>query len=195
MRIGIMGGTFDPIHLGHLIAAESVRTSCELDEVWFMPTFVPPHKSNAPKATPEERLEMVRLAVEDNPFFHPFDYELRKGGVSYSIETMTELRVKYPDHEFYYIIGGDMVQFLPKWVRIEEMVQFVQFIGLNRPGYTVDLSELPPLIAKAVTMTEMPSFHISSTYIRERCLEGLSIRYCVPKAVEAYIRERKLYES
>lgn len=190
-----MGGTFDPIHIGHLIAAESVRTSVQLDEVWFMPAFVPPHKSNAPEAAPEERLEMVRLAVEDNAFFHPFDYELRKGGVSYSIETMMDLRAQYPEHHFFYIIGGDMVQYLPKWVRIEEMVHLVQFIGLRRPGYTVDLSELPASIAEAVTMTEMPMIDISSTYIRNRRHTGLSIRYCVPQAVEAYIRERKLYES
>lgn len=195
MRIGIMGGTFDPIHIGHLLAAESVRTRVQLDEVWFMPTAVPPHKSNAPKASPEERLQMVRLAVKDNPFFHPFDYELRKGGVSYSIETMTDLRTQYPDHHFYYIIGGDMVQYLPKWVRIEEMVHLVQFIGLHRPGYTVDLAKLPDSIANAVTMIEMPLIDISSTYIRNRCHAGSSIRYWVPNAVEAFIRERKLYES
>lgn len=195
MRIGIMGGTFDPIHSGHLIAAESVRTSQQLDEVWFMPTFVPPHKSNAPEATPDDRMNMVRLAVEDNPFFHPFDYELRKGGVSYSIETMTDLYDQYPQHTFSYIIGGDMVQYLPNWVRIEELVHLVRFIGLHRPGYTVDLASLPDYIAHVVTMTEMPSFDISSTYIRDRCHKGLSIRYCVPNLVEAYIRERKLYEA
>jgi nicotinate-nucleotide adenylyltransferase len=195
MRIGIMGGTFDPIHIGHLLAAESVRTNVQLDEVWFMPASVPPHKSNAPQANPDERLEMVRLAVQDNPFFYPFDYELRKGGVSYSIETMTDLRAQYPEHHFYYIIGGDMVQYLHKWVRIEEMVHLVHFIGLHRPGYTVDLSKLPDSIANAVTMTEMPLIDISSTYIRNRCHVGLSIRYWVPEAVEAFIRERKLYES
>ncbi|WP_442603656.1 nicotinate-nucleotide adenylyltransferase [Paenibacillus sp. KN14-4R] len=195
MRIGIMGGTFDPIHMGHLIAAESARVNGELDEVWFMPTFVPPHKEHAPQASPEQRLEMVRLATESNPHFHVNELELRKGGVSYSIHTVEELIQSNPGYSFYYIIGGDMVQFLPNWFAIAELVLKVKFIGLTRAGYDVDLGQLPPNVASAVTMVNMPYIHLSSTLIRDKVHAGESIRYLVPHAVNAYIKECGLYGS
>lgn len=195
MKIGLMGGTFDPVHIGHLIAAQSVCEELELDEVWFMPTFVPPHKEQAPGASPEQRWQMVCLAVEGHPTFKPSDVELRKGGVSYSIETVLMLRSRHPEHEFYYIIGADMVQYLPKWHRIDELITLVTFVGLRRPGYEIGYDELPASIRKAVRSASMPQIELSSTGIRQRRAEGRSVRYMVPDRVNDYIEVNRLYEA
>ncbi|MCR8645733.1 nicotinate-nucleotide adenylyltransferase [Paenibacillus sp. N1-5-1-14] len=195
MRIGIMGGTFDPIHIGHLIAAERARVDGGLDEVWFMPTFVPPHKERAPLGSPEQRLEMVRLATEENPHFKACDFELRKGGVSYSIYTVEQLTAAHPAYSFYYIIGGDMVQYLPKWFEIDRLVTKVKFLGLDRGGYVIDHDQLPAQISSVVTMVEMPNIELSSTFIRSKVHAGDSIRYLVTESVNTYIKECGLYES
>jgi len=195
MRIGIMGGTFDPIHIGHLIAAECAREQAGLDEVWFMPTYVPPHKTDAPLASAEERLTMVRLAVDGNPSYRANDFELRKGGVSYTVDTMRQLKEEHPEYAFFFIVGGDMIDYLPKWHRIDELSQMIGFIGLARPGSVADVSRLPAGIAGAVRMAEMPLIEVSSTWIRGRIAAGRSIRYAVPEAVHAYIKEKRLYET
>lgn len=195
MRIGLMGGTFDPVHIGHLIAAQSACEELGLHEVWFMPTSVPPHKEQAPGASPEQRWQMVCLAVEDHPSFKPSDVELCKGGVSYSIETVLMLRSRYPEHEFFYIIGADMVQYLPKWHRIDELITLVTFVGLHRPGYETGYDELPAPIRKAVHSACMPQIELSSTEIRQRRAEGRSVRYMVPDRVNDYIEVNRLYEA
>jgi nicotinate-nucleotide adenylyltransferase len=195
MKVGLMGGTFDPIHNGHLMAAQSALESEGLQEVWFMPTNVPPHKPRTQGASAEQRWEMVCLAVEGQPGFKPVDVELRKGGVSYSIDTVTQLRSEYPEHQFYYIIGADMVGYLPKWYKIEELARLVTFIGLERPGYRVNPSELPDAIRNAVVAAVMPQMDISSTEIRNRRQQGKSIRYWVPDRVQQYIEVNRLYEA
>jgi len=194
MRVGIMGGTFDPIHNGHLIAAERARIGAALDEVWLMPANVPPHKSSAPKATTDQRWDMVCLAAEGNPFFRPTDIEIGKGGVSYSIDTIKLLRTLHPDTEFAYIIGADMVQYLPNWHQIDEITQLIRFIGLARPGYELDMSSLPASISTHVTIVPMLQVEISSTAIREERRSGGSVRYLVPEAVQAYMEVNHLYE-
>ncbi|MCZ8518668.1 MULTISPECIES: nicotinate-nucleotide adenylyltransferase [Paenibacillus] len=195
MKIGLMGGTFDPIHIGHLLAADSVSTALELDEVWFMPTNVPPHKDRKPGATAAQRLEMVRLAVEGHPRFRVSDVELRMGGISYSIDTVSMLREEHPGYAFHYIIGADMVQYLPKWYRIEELIGLVTFIGLERPGYSTGYDTLPGPIREAVRLVPMPQIELSSTEIRQRRAEGLSARYRVPDRVNEYIEVNSLYET
>ncbi|MFE5319986.1 nicotinate-nucleotide adenylyltransferase [Paenibacillus sp. NPDC056579] len=195
MKIGIMGGTFDPIHIGHLIAAQCACEQAGLDEVWFMPTNVPPHKRQAPGATPEQRWEMVCRAVDGHPYFRPTDLELKKGGVSYSIDTVKLLRQEHPGHHFAYIIGADMVQYLPKWYKAEELVQLVSFIGLQRPGYVLEEDLLPQAIRQAVTMAAMPLIELSSTTIRERRSRNQSIRYMVPDRVYEYIEVNGIYGS
>ncbi|MVO99496.1 nicotinate-nucleotide adenylyltransferase [Paenibacillus lutrae] len=193
MRIGIMGGTFDPIHTGHLVAGECARSACGLDEVWFMPANVPPHKPNAPKASAAQRWEMVCRAVADNPAFRPLDFELRKGGVSYSIDTIKLLQQQHPEHRFQYIIGADMVEYLPEWHKIEEIMGLIGFIGLQRPGYELDLDALPAYIRSGVSIAPMPLLDISSTDIRGRRKDGRSIRYLVPAPVHDYIEGNDLY--
>jgi nicotinate-nucleotide adenylyltransferase len=195
MRIGIMGGTFDPIHTGHLIAGERARVGAGLDQVWFMPTHISPHKRDAPNASAAQRWDMVCRAIEANPDFFPTDIEIQKGGVSYSIDTIDLLMERHPDVEFAYIIGADMVQYLPKWHRIEEIVRKIRFIGLERPGYQLQLDSLPATIQATLQMVNMPQVDISSSVIRQERQNRGSIRYWVPDRVYEYIEENGLYES
>jgi len=190
-RIGLFGGTFDPIHYGHLIAAEQARDQMKLDEVWLMPAKIPPHKTRTDIASEQHRLRMVELAVADHPTFRVSDIELQREGPSYTVDTMRAIRQKFPHDDFWFIIGGDMVEMLPKWYRFEELRTMVHFIGLSRSGaqYNQDA------VSSYVTFVEMPTINISSTMIRQRVQEGISIRYLVPDAVERYIKEQRLYES
>ena len=194
MRVGIMGGTFDPVHLGHLIAAECAREGADLDEVWFMPCNAPPHKKDAPGATSRQRWDMVCLAVRDHPAFRPVDLEIRRGGVSYSYDTVQMLKERHPDVHFSYIIGADMVQYLPHWHRIDELAQLISFIGLKRPGTDIRWGELAETIRSRITMVDMPLLDISSTAIRERRRSGKSVRFLVPEEVRKYMEVAGLYE-
>lgn len=192
-KIGIMGGTFDPIHLGHLIAAETARTSCGLDEVWFIPSFLPPLKSHEPGEHSELRLQMVQEAISGNPHFRALDIELARGGLSYSIDTVLELRHLHPQDSFSYIIGADRVNDLPGWHRIEELAERVAFIGLNREGTEAEAGALPDSLQQRLTFVDMPPIGISSTAIREAIQAGVSFRYLVPEAVFHFITRRGLY--
>jgi nicotinate-nucleotide adenylyltransferase len=195
MRVGIMGGTFDPIHTGHLIAGERARVGAGLDQVWFVPTNVSPHKLGAPKASTAQRWDMVCRAIEGNPYFFPSDIEIQKGGVSYSMDTIELLVERHPDVEFTYIIGADMVQYLPKWHRIEEIVRKIRFVGLVRPGYKLKTELLPAAIQAVLQMVIMPQIDISSSIIRQERQNKGSIRYWVPERVYEYIEVNGLYES
>lgn len=195
MKVGIMGGTFDPIHVGHLLAAERAREEAGLDEVWFMPSNTPPHKPNAPMATAGQRLEMVKAAIAGNRYFREETMEIRRGGTSYTVDTVRELKERYAGVDFYYIIGADMVQYLPNWVRIGELAGMITFIGLARPGYSADTAPLSAEIRKSVMSVTMPQVDISSTLIRQMRQAGKSVRYLVPDRVFAYMEENRLYEA
>jgi nicotinate-nucleotide adenylyltransferase len=195
MQIGIMGGTFDPLHLGHLFVAEQAREQMSLDEVWFMPSNVPPHKDQQPFADPLHRLEMVRLAIADHPKFKLCELEFEIGGISYSVNTATILKQRYPQHQFHWIIGADMVQYLPKWYRIQDMVELATFIGLDRPGYVHSNQELPDWLSNSITMIKMVQVDISSTDVRNRLARGHSVRYMLTEPVRSYIQENQLYGS
>ncbi|WP_134687178.1 nicotinate-nucleotide adenylyltransferase [Brevibacillus migulae] len=190
-RIGLLGGTFDPIHSGHLIAAEQARDQMKLDEVWLMPTKIPPHKTRTDIADEQHRLRMTELAAADHPYFRVSDMELHREGPSYTVDTMRAIRQMFPHDEFLFIIGGDMVEMLPKWHRFEELRTIVHFIGLARSGAQYNQEA----VSSYVTFVEMPAIDISSTMIRQRVRAGISIRYLVPDAVERYIKEHRLYES
>ncbi|GGN97086.1 nicotinate-nucleotide adenylyltransferase [Saccharibacillus kuerlensis] len=187
MKIGIMGGTFDPIHIGHLTAAETVREGLGLDEVWFMPSHIPPHKAEA-GFSGEERLRMVELAIGTQPAFRTLDIELRRGGVSYTVDTMSELAEKYPDARFHFIIGTDMVNYLPKWERIEELANLTRFAAVGRAGYELNKQAIPAEVAECIDYFDMPQLEISSTEIRNRLKKGCSIRYLVPEKVYDYLQ-------
>lgn len=192
MKVGIMGGTFDPLHIGHMLAAEAARDTFGLNEVWFMPSHIPPHKHEAGVSS-EDRLEMVRRTVEGHEFFRTLDWEVKRGGVSYTFETIRGLQQQYPGIDFYFIIGADMVQYLPKWHGIDELVERLTFIGVGRPGTPLDLGALPANVAAKVVLADMPLVDISSTVLRKRAAEGKSIRYMVPEAVYDYIHGSGLY--
>ncbi|GIP01750.1 nicotinate-nucleotide adenylyltransferase [Paenibacillus sp. cl141a] len=192
MKVGIMGGTFDPIHIGHMLAAECARDAYDLEEVWFMPSHIPPHKEDA-GVTGLMRLEMTAEAIAGHPSFRTLDWEVKRGGVSYTVDTVRELRDAYPEHDFYFIIGADMVAYLPKWNRIGELAEMLTFIGLNRPGTELSVDDLPDFLQKAVVTAEMPLIEISSTIIRSRAASGSSIRYMVPDRVYDYIVRSGIY--
>jgi nicotinate-nucleotide adenylyltransferase len=193
-RIGIMGGTFDPIHMGHLIIAELAKEAGGFDEIWFMPSYQPPHKTPLRSASAEERARMVEEAIRGNPSFRLERLEIERGGVSYTVDTVKELNRLYPEHRFSWIIGGDMVEYLPYWHRLDEIVQHARFFGVARPGFRIDPKKLPNCLEGKITIADMPEFDISSTQIRNRIADGQSIRYLVPDAVRAYITENRLYE-
>lgn len=193
-QIGIMGGTFDPIHIGHLLAAETALDRCQLDEVWFIPTNVPPLKDSAQGVDAETRLRLVRLAIAAEPRFKAHTIELERGGVSYSYDTITELMEREPGCTFAYIIGSDRIHDLPKWHRIDELAELIRFIGVERPGEPVQLDRLPEHLRQRVTLIEMPPMGISSTDIRRRRKSGRSIRYLVPEPVYSEMTKEGLYE-
>ncbi|TJY43488.1 nicotinate-nucleotide adenylyltransferase [Cohnella pontilimi] len=193
-RTGLMGGTFDPIHFGHLIAAEAARDAAGLEEVWFIPTFVPPHKGE-PGTDAETRCRMLEAALSDSPHFRVERIELTRQGVSYTIDTVTALRERHPDRSFYWIVGSDMVMDLPNWRRPEEVAEQVTFIGLERPGQSIEDRDLPDYIRRKLVRASMPLIGISSTEIRRRLRERRSVRFMVPDSVYEFIRRNHLYES
>lgn len=186
------GGTFDPVHTVHLIVAERARDALELDEIWLMPARIPPHKQDQVITDDRHRIEMLRLAAAGNERFHVTTVELdaQSGTPSYTYDTMSQLVATYKDVEFFFIIGGDMVEYLPKWHRVDELLCLVRFVALARPGYSMDTP-----YREWLTEVEMPQLDVSSSQIRRLVREGHSIRYLVPEAVRLYIEENRLYES
>ncbi|MCM3488697.1 nicotinate-nucleotide adenylyltransferase [Alkalihalophilus marmarensis] len=188
MKIGLFGGTFDPPHHGHMMLAEHIRVECELDQVWFIPVSTPPHKKRSDMSSVDERFELVTVAIRSNPHFHVSTIERDRGGRSYTIDTVKQLKEEYPAHEFFFIIGGDMVESLPTWAGIEELVNLITFIGVNRPGYSPS-----PVYKDHLIHIDFPPIDLSSTDIRQRVKEGKSIRYFVQDEVAEMIKESRLY--
>jgi len=193
-----MGGTFDPIHLGHLAMAESVREIFSLDEILFIPSARPPHKVEK-NITPEvHRLMMTYLATQSNEKFQVSPVEILREGLSYTLDTMNELEKKFgSDTELFFIIGADSMADLPKWHKAKELVSKVHFIATTRPGTEVDLEGLKNYFgdsAKNIYQVATAGLEISSTDIRERVRTGKSIKYLVPEVVEEYILKENLYK-
>lgn len=184
-KIGILGGTFNPPHLGHLIIAEHVRDELALEEIWFVPTYISPHKEKL-NISVKHRLNMLRKAIEGNKYFFINEIEINRAGTSYTIDTITSLTKQYPNDEFYFIIGADMVEYLPNWKRIEELISLVTFVGVNRRHHSLS-SRYP------VKNVDVPLIDISSTEIRARIKQNKSIKYLVPNNVQQYIEENRLY--
>lgn len=186
-RIGILGGTFNPIHNGHLLMAEQVYDKLKLDEVWFMPNKKPPHAESKETLADAYRVDMIALAIEDNPHFRLEGIELDRVGKSYTVDTMEILTTLYPTYEFYFIIGADMIEDLPKWHRINDLIKMVHFVGVGREGYRNE-TDYPLIFIDAERMT------VSSTSIRKAVAEQASIRYLTPASVATYILEKELYQ-
>lgn len=186
-KIGILGGTFNPIHLGHLIIADQVLNQLGLEQIRFMPDATPPHVDTKLAISAADRVAMVNRAISDNHHFCIEMAEVIRGGVSYTIDTMRALHQAHPETEYYFIIGGDMVEYLPKWYQIDELVKLVHFVGVKRKGYE-QTSPYP------IIWVDVPFIDISSTLIRSKIKQRQSINYLVPRAVEKYIKEHQLYE-
>jgi nicotinate-nucleotide adenylyltransferase len=199
-KIGVLGGTFDPIHLGHLIVAEDLREKLGLSEMLFIPAGRPWLKleEGKPISAAEHRLAMVRLAVASSPHFKVATVEIDRPGISYSIDTVQELKAELgAGAEIYFIVGPDALAGLPKWKEPARLVEECRIVSIGRPGHAkANLRRLErsiPGASQRILLVNVPQIDISSTDIRRRVAQGLSIRYLVPEAVEKYIKEHKLY--
>lgn len=188
-RVGLLGGTFDPPHLGHLVVAECARVELGLDEVRLLVAGEPWMKGTAPTPA-EQRLALVCAAVEDDPYFVVDDRELARSGPTYTADTLAELHAEEPATRWYFVLGEDAAADLPSWHRVEEAFALAEFVVVTRPGHDgPPASELPGELVHL----EVPQLEVSSTQLRERYRAGLATRYLVPEAVDRCIRERGLY--
>jgi nicotinate (nicotinamide) nucleotide adenylyltransferase len=185
-QVGILGGTFNPVHLAHLITADQVGRSLGLEKVYLMPSNQPPHVDEKKTLPAQHRVAMLELAVEDNPLLAVETIELEREGKSYTYETIKLLKERHPDTDYFFIIGGDMVEYLPKWYKIDELMELVNFVAVKRPGY---IQESPyPII-----WIDTPLLEISSTNLRKKIAQGCSVNYFLPANVIHYIQEKGLY--
>lgn len=195
-RIGILGGTFNPIHLGHLMIAEMALEAFNLNRVIFVPAKEPPHKE-VDVIEAKYRLEMVHAAVLDNPNFLVSDVEMKREGKSYTIDTVRYFYNTYgPTTEFFFIAGTDTIQNLPTWKYIEELLDMCEFIGAIRPGATEDIGESIEWFGqrgRRIHILEVPEIKLSATDLRYRLRQGLSTRYMLPRSVYQYIKRHKIY--
>ena len=189
-RLGIMGGTFDPIHHGHLVAASEVASVFSLDEVLFVPTGEQPFKADQPVTVAEHRYLMAVIATASNPRFSVSRVDIDRSGVTYTIDTLRELRAQYPDAELFFITGADALSQILQWKDSDELWRLAHFIGVTRPGHEMDTDELPP---GEYSLLEIPAMAISSTDCRARVAAGEPVWYLVPDGVVQYIAKRGLY--
>jgi nicotinate-nucleotide adenylyltransferase len=194
-KIGLFGGTFNPIHTGHLIIAEVIRQALQIDQILFIPAKIHAFKNNQQIQSSRHRLRMLELVIRDNPYFLISELELNKEGISYTIDTIKMLRLQYPEDRYtlYFLMGADNVAQFHKWKEPAELVKLCNFVVFGRPGFEVDPNS-DPLVSK-FQFVEAPLLEISSTDIRNRIQGNLSIRYMVPPQVEAYIHQHSLYKN
>jgi nicotinate-nucleotide adenylyltransferase len=201
MRVGLFGGTFDPVHLAHLILAEQCREQGNLEQVWFVLAPRPPHKTEQGITRFDQRAEMLQLALAGHPAFRVEEIENELDGPSYTVRTVAELRRRHPDVEFWLLVGSDTLRDLPTWREPEALLSQVGLLATARPGVEVvsaqelraALPRLPAEVPVRLHVVESPLMEISSRELRERAATGRSIRYQVPRAVEMYIHEKKIY--
>jgi len=201
-RIGIFGGTFDPVHLGHLIMAEQCREQGQLDQVWFIPAARPPHKQDRPLTSFIHRVEMLALAIAGMPAFRVDELEKDRPGPSYTAETLQELQGRHPEVQFALLLGTDCLPDLPMWKNPTRILELAELLVVSRPGWplrtveeirqSLGLAPESPLRLQAI---HVPLVDIASRDLRQRIAQQRSIRFLVPRAVECYIEEKKLYRQ
>jgi nicotinate-nucleotide adenylyltransferase len=197
MRLGLFGGTFDPIHLGHLILAEQCRESCALDRVWFVVAGEPPHK-RGDRTPVAHRLEMARIAVAGHAAFAVSEIEANRPGPHYSVETLDAVRRERPEDELFFLIGADTLNDLPNWREPARIARMATIVVVNRPGIEEsDPAGFPSFApdSRPILSVTIPPIGIASTDLRRRVREGKSIRYLLPRGVEAYIDAQGLYRE
>ena len=197
-RIGVIGGTFDPIHYGHLAAAEEARVRVNLEKVLFAVAGLPPHKQDEEVTPVEHRLAMVQLGISSNPDFELSRVDVDRSGPSYTVDTISILQEQWGQGtEMFFILGIDSLVEVPTWHQPERLIQLCHLVAVARPGFEVDMRQLEdsvPGISSRVEIIGMPEVDISSSDLQRRVREGLPIRYQVPEEVERYIREHRLYQ-
>lgn len=200
MRIGVFGGTFDPVHQAHLVVAEQCREQGRLDEVWFVPAARPPHKREQPLTPFRQRAEMLALAVAGNPAFRVDELERDRPGPSYTVDTLEDLRRRRPGDSFFLLIGADVVPDLPQWHEPVRILGLAELLVVERPGWPTwepgrlaEALRLPPEDAPRLTRVRAPLLDVSSRDLRRRVGEGRSVRYLMPRSVECYINQHGLY--
>jgi len=199
MKIGVFGDTFDPVHVGHLILAERCREEAGLDQVWFLPSYAPPHKQGQAITRFELRCDMLALALTGQPAFRVEPIEKELPPPSYTARTLAELHERHPEHTFALIIGGDSLYDLPTWYEPGRVLAQAELVAVPRPGAVLPSAAevsvkvgVPPEQVR-LTVVDCPQVDVSSRDIRQRVGMGKSVRFLVPRAVEEYVRERKLY--
>lgn len=191
-KLGVLGGTFDPIHTGHLIIAEALREKLDLAQVLFLLSARPPHKSSSTLVSWQDRLRMIKLALKGNPHFQVSHIEIERDGLSYTVETMEQLEQRYSKkNRILFVVGADSILEIFTWREPERLLASRSLVVVPRPGF--DLKHLDPEVAERITVVPTPLIEISSTDIRRRVRDGRSIRYLVPSEVASYIHRKKLY--
>lgn len=197
-RLGIYGGSFDPVHLGHLLLAETCREACELDRVMFLPCGQSPHKPRGAIASGQQRAEMLEFAVAGDSRFGVCRIELERSGPSFTVETLRQLRVEQPDSELFFLMGADSLADLPLWREPQAILELATIVAVNRghrppPDWLSLENRLGSIVRDRVRLVTMPAIDLSATEIRERIRSTRSVRFQVPRAVEEYIRHNGLY--
>ena len=199
-KIGIMGGTFNPIHIGHLIIAENAYEEYQLDKIWFMPSKRPPHKENKEIVSENDRLKMIEMAIENNSHFSLSTIELERDGTTYTIDTIKYLIDNFPENEYYFIIGADSLFQLTSWNQAEELFKLVPFLVATRDEASYkEMQSYAKILADnygtRISFLTTPNIEISSSMIRKKVQQNKSISYFVPDCVQKYILFHKLYEK
>ena len=191
-KIGVMGGTFDPIHHGHLVAASEAADRFGLDEVIFVPTGQPWQKAEREVSRAEDRYLMTVVATASNPRFSVSRVDIDRGGPTYTADTLADLHAEYPEAALYFITGADALSQILSWRRVDELFELAHFVGVTRPGYELEDDHLPDGV---VSLVEVPAMAISSTDCRRRVADGRPVWYLVPDGVVQYISKRHLYRA
>ncbi|HOM72971.1 MAG TPA: nicotinate-nucleotide adenylyltransferase, partial [Armatimonadota bacterium] len=195
-RIGIIGGTFDPVHIGHLIIAQEAWHKLELEKVVFVPAGIQPHKPDRPVTDREHRFNMVKLAVEDNPVFEVSRAELDRPGPSFTVDTLAEFKRIYGDEtRLFFIAGADAILEIQTWHQPDKIIEYAALVAAARPGYDLSRAKklLPEEFLQRIIFLEAPSVDISATQLRERVANGIPVRYLIPDPVVRYIIENRLF--
>lgn len=199
MRLGIFGGTFDPVHFGHLLLAETCRQELELTEVRLVPAGQPPHKSGSGITDGHIRADMLQLAISGYPEYSVDRREIRRAGASYTVDTLTEYRTEFPQARLYFLLGADSLRDIPGWRDPERISELATIVAVNRPGLPVPTpiqvrEWVGDGLADRIQTLTMPGTDLSATDLRQRVRDGKSLRFMTPRAVEVFIQEHRIYE-
>ena len=198
MKLGILGGTFDPVHYGHLLLAETCRLHLGLDQVRLVPAGNPPHKTDLNITDGHARADMLQLAVSGYPEFVVDRRELRREGKSFTVRTLADFKNEFADSELFFLMGADSLRDIPTWREPDQIVKLATVVAVNRPGlpeltHSQVVEWIGEDLAKAVKTVAMPGTDISATHLRQRVRDAMGLRFLVPRAVEAYIDQHKIY--